>query len=169
MRRIWIVSMQPYAEADAKETAKQKAEEEAMAAAKTNGAGAAADAAAKKDGKKEKKVGRWPLANRVLDVQQCTDSPEWLHGGAAVALWGPCSSVDEIGPCESGRANTELSITSAGGEEDEGPCGCGAGEVLHHHLQPLGARHSVSTSQLLWASKLSVLLCPILTQWQTMD
>lgn len=38
--------MQPYAEADAKETAKSKADEEAKAATKTNGAGKAADAKA---------------------------------------------------------------------------------------------------------------------------
>ena len=38
--------VQPYAEADAKESAKSKADEEAKAATKTNGAGKAADAKA---------------------------------------------------------------------------------------------------------------------------
>jgi starch phosphorylase len=42
----WLEIARPYAEADAKETAKSKADEEAKAATKTNGAGKAADAKA---------------------------------------------------------------------------------------------------------------------------
>lgn len=53
--------MQPYAEADAKETAKLKAEEESKAAAKTNGAGKAAAAKAG-DKKDAKQVSRRPAS-----------------------------------------------------------------------------------------------------------
>ena len=87
MRCIWIVSTQPYAEADAKETAKQKAEEEAKAAAKTNGAGAPAAAAAKKDGKKEKKVGCGPPP-----AAQCLGCLT-VHQQSRVATWWRCCGL----------------------------------------------------------------------------
>jgi hypothetical protein len=53
--RLCASSVQPYAEADANETAKLKADEDAKAAAKTNGASKAADAEAN-DSKDAKKV-----------------------------------------------------------------------------------------------------------------
>lgn len=74
--------LQPYAEADAKETASRKAEEDAKAAAKSNGAGKAADA--KADGKADAKKVRlcsWRRKHgyglQMLDFGYCIRPQRW--------------------------------------------------------------------------------------------